>query len=211
MIKPPYTKWINDIKTKLGFNRTMTASGADVVDAVNKQAQQIDEVGSNIKRTGNTNTGAQINSGSYFWVDNSLCRAKSNIASGETFTDSNRTIIISGGLNDIVSLLGMKADYPNSLPFIIEGEFNANETIEQTFERCLGITINNNTRGLMAMGIAYTSVAQDMTSGMDYTIVLLICAGYYQACFCIKGDTIYFGRKPYTTDKFSSWKTIKLS
>ena len=41
MIKPPYTKWINDIKTKLGFNRTMTASGEDVVDAVNKQAQQI--------------------------------------------------------------------------------------------------------------------------------------------------------------------------
>ena len=41
MIKPPYTKWINDIKTKLGFNRTMTASGEDVVDAVNKQAEQI--------------------------------------------------------------------------------------------------------------------------------------------------------------------------
>lgn len=41
MIKPPYTKWINDIKTKLGFNRTMTASGEDVVDAVNKQSQQI--------------------------------------------------------------------------------------------------------------------------------------------------------------------------
>lgn len=40
-MKPPYTKWINDIKTKLGFNRTMTASGADVVDAVNKQSQQI--------------------------------------------------------------------------------------------------------------------------------------------------------------------------
>ena len=40
MIKPPYTKWINDIKTKLGFSRTMTASGEDVVDAVNKQAQQ---------------------------------------------------------------------------------------------------------------------------------------------------------------------------
>ena len=41
MIKPPYTKWINDIKTKLGFTRTMTASGADVVDAVNKQAAEI--------------------------------------------------------------------------------------------------------------------------------------------------------------------------
>ena len=41
MIKPPYTKWINDIKTKLGFNRTMTASGEDVVDAVNKQYEAL--------------------------------------------------------------------------------------------------------------------------------------------------------------------------
>jgi len=41
LIKPPYTKWINDIKAKLGFTRTMTASGEDVVDAVNKQSQQI--------------------------------------------------------------------------------------------------------------------------------------------------------------------------
>lgn len=44
MIKPPYTKWINDIKTKLGFSRTMTASGEDVVDAVNKQSQQISKL-----------------------------------------------------------------------------------------------------------------------------------------------------------------------
>ena len=44
MIKPPYTKWINDIKTKLGFTRTMTASGEDVVDAVNKQADQITDI-----------------------------------------------------------------------------------------------------------------------------------------------------------------------
>ena len=43
MIKPPYTKWINDIKTKLGFNRTMTASGEDVVDAVNKLTEKADK------------------------------------------------------------------------------------------------------------------------------------------------------------------------
>ena len=56
MIKPPYTKWINDIKTKLGFNRTMTASGVDVVDAVNKQAQQIGDVV--LPTTAQTLTGA---------------------------------------------------------------------------------------------------------------------------------------------------------
>lgn len=56
MIKPPYTKWINDIKTKLGFTRTMTASGADVVDAVNKQAEQIGNIA--LPTTAQTLTGA---------------------------------------------------------------------------------------------------------------------------------------------------------
>lgn len=41
---PPLTKWINDIKVKLGFSRTMTAAGADVVDAVNKHSDQIEEL-----------------------------------------------------------------------------------------------------------------------------------------------------------------------
>lgn len=36
--KLPLAKWIDDIKSKLGFDRTMTATGADVVDAVNNLA-----------------------------------------------------------------------------------------------------------------------------------------------------------------------------
>ena len=45
MSRLPIPHIINTIKTKLGFDRTMTASGEDVVDAVNKQSQQIDELG----------------------------------------------------------------------------------------------------------------------------------------------------------------------
>ena len=41
MSKLPIPHIINTIKTKLGFDRTMTAPGEDVVDAVNKQSQQI--------------------------------------------------------------------------------------------------------------------------------------------------------------------------
>ena len=41
MSRLPIPHIINQIKTKLGFDRTLTASGEDVVDAVNKQSQQI--------------------------------------------------------------------------------------------------------------------------------------------------------------------------
>lgn len=41
MSRLPIPRFIQEIKTKLGFDRTMTAPGADVVDAVNKQAGQI--------------------------------------------------------------------------------------------------------------------------------------------------------------------------
>lgn len=41
MSRLPIPHFINQIKTKLGFDRTLTASGEDVVDAVNKQSQQL--------------------------------------------------------------------------------------------------------------------------------------------------------------------------
>lgn len=45
MSRLPIPHIINTIKTKLGFDRTMTAPGEDIVDAVNKQSQQIDDLG----------------------------------------------------------------------------------------------------------------------------------------------------------------------
>ena len=44
MGKHPILHYINEIKNKLGFSRTMTASGADVVDAVNGLSWQIGDV-----------------------------------------------------------------------------------------------------------------------------------------------------------------------
>ena len=44
MGKHPILHYINEIKNKLGFGRTMTASGADVVDAVNRQSDQIGDL-----------------------------------------------------------------------------------------------------------------------------------------------------------------------
>ena len=57
---PPLTKWINDIKVKLGFSRTMTAAGADVVDAVNKHSDQIGDL-TDLDTTNDYNLVAAIN------------------------------------------------------------------------------------------------------------------------------------------------------
>lgn len=40
MSRLPIPHFIQEIKAKLGFDRTMTAPGEDIVDAVNKQSQQ---------------------------------------------------------------------------------------------------------------------------------------------------------------------------
>lgn len=45
MSRLPIPRFIQEIKTKLGFDRTMTAPGEDIVDAVNKQSQQIANLG----------------------------------------------------------------------------------------------------------------------------------------------------------------------
>lgn len=41
MSRLPIPHFINQIKTKLGFDRTLTASGADVVDAVNTLSNNV--------------------------------------------------------------------------------------------------------------------------------------------------------------------------
>lgn len=66
MSRLPIPHFIQEIKTKLGFDRTMTASGDDVVDAVNKQSRQIEELetglnASNITRVLSLNNGSPYN------------------------------------------------------------------------------------------------------------------------------------------------------
>ena len=59
MGKHPILHYINEIKNKLGFSRTMIASGADVVDAVNKQAGQIVNLQNGIAYVENGDTATQ--------------------------------------------------------------------------------------------------------------------------------------------------------
>lgn len=60
-----------------------------------------------IKATGTTNaTGSTITSGTFFYLNGTLCKAKSDIASGATFTlNTNYEVVTAGGLNSLNSAL----------------------------------------------------------------------------------------------------------
>lgn len=57
MIKQPYLHLINEIKTKLGFSRALTATGDDAIDAINNLATEIADKAS----TANTYTKTETN------------------------------------------------------------------------------------------------------------------------------------------------------
>lgn len=66
----------------------------------------------NLDLTGTTNTtGSTIAGGTYFYLNGTLVRAKTNIANGVTFTENtNYEVVTAGGLNKLVETL---ANYTN--------------------------------------------------------------------------------------------------
>lgn len=61
--------------------------------------------------TGSTNTtGATIKGGTYFYLNGTLCRAKTDIAADATFTLNTNYEVVNGALNDIKNKLGTSVD-----------------------------------------------------------------------------------------------------
>ena len=69
-----------------------------------------------IKATGTTNaTGSTITSGTFFYLNGTLCKAKSDIASGATFTaNTNYEVVTAGGLNSLNSAIATKVSKTKS-------------------------------------------------------------------------------------------------
>lgn len=74
-----------------------------------------------IKAVGSTNaTGSTITKGTYFYLNGKLCKAKSDIANGATFTlNTNYEVVTAGGLNSLNSALG-------NIEMINAGQLNFN-------------------------------------------------------------------------------------
>ena len=82
----------------------------DDEDDIATRAKKVDLT--NISTTGSTNnSGATITSGTYFYKDGTLARAKTDIANGATLTlNTNYEIVTAGGLNSLNEALSNKQD-----------------------------------------------------------------------------------------------------
>lgn len=86
---------------------SVTLTGDKSADDLNLAMQ---EDLTSIKATGTTNaTGSTITSGTFFYLDGTLCKAKVDIADGATFTlNTNYEVVTAGGLNALNSNITTK-------------------------------------------------------------------------------------------------------
>lgn len=79
-----------------------------------------------IKAVGSTNaTGSTITKGTYFYLNGKLCLAKSDIASGATFTlNTNYEIVTAGGLNSLNSALDNNKILNPDVEWVRGGDLN---------------------------------------------------------------------------------------
>lgn len=141
-----------------------------------KEAEQnvgggvIDDL-TNIVATGTTNnTGATIVNGTYFYLNDVLCKATKNIAINDAFTqNTNYTVITAGGLNAVKNI---------GTSFLHSNESAANVNANTPF-RNFTIPQGN---WMLFINVPYSAVStwlhlKNTSSGAEYS-VLLVGAGY---------------------------------
>ena len=99
----------NSTDTLSSGSTDLIESGA-VHSAIQTLTNQVDDISSDLTSISETGTTASraISSGTYFYLDGTLVRAKVNIASGETFTlNTNYELVTAGALNRLISSLKM--------------------------------------------------------------------------------------------------------
>lgn len=89
------------------YDSTETYDAGTVGEALNEQkntlnqldAEKADEASLAYRRSGETNTGAQIETGTFFYLDGTLKRAIATIPQNTSFTAQNCETVTAGGLN----------------------------------------------------------------------------------------------------------------
>lgn len=79
-------------------DKTQDTINSEVRNTLNSKADQESLA---LKRSGSTNTGAQIENGTYFYLDGILKRAIATIATNASFTAQNCETVTAGGLNSL--------------------------------------------------------------------------------------------------------------
>lgn len=104
-------KWFTDLGAAAfrGVDAAPTAGSTNLVESggVKSALTSLESDLASIHATGATNTtGAIISSGTYFYLNGSLVRAKANIAVNATFTSgTNYEAVTAGGLNELKSAI----------------------------------------------------------------------------------------------------------
>ena len=78
-----------------------TSIQTDLTNLKNSLNSKADEDSLALRRTGATNTGTQIENGTYFYLDGTLKHAIATIAQNASFTASNCETVTAGGLNAV--------------------------------------------------------------------------------------------------------------
>ena len=119
---------------------------SEIADVTENKAEKSDLTSINIKGTTNS-TGSSIASGTYFYLNNVLVKAKADIANGATFTkNTNYEEVTAGGLNALNSELGVLSPITGVLSFIAGNSHS--------------ITINGDERTfLVLLGESYIATA----------------------------------------------------
>ena len=113
--------------------------------------------------TGSTNaTGNTITSGLYFYLDGVLCKAKSDIANGATFTlNTNYEVVTAGGLNSLNSAIANMGTYSTSEEVEV-GTYNGEKLYRRVYE-----STGTGARNIPITGIKYGKIKK-MTAVLNY-------------------------------------------
>lgn len=138
-----------------------TVQGASVSDALNTvkiTLNQLDVDKANedslaLRRSGATNTGAQISTGTYFYLDGILKKAIATISQNASFTAQNCETVTAGGLNDLnakmsAHTVGSRIDissYTQQNPYVTQSDgyvFLYNTEGQNGFIEIGGLNVN---------------------------------------------------------------------
>jgi hypothetical protein len=128
------------------------AAPADIVGDINDDVGELrntlntkaDEESLALKRSGTTNTGAQIETGTFFYLDGTLKRAIATIAQNASFTAQNCETFTAGALNDLTAVISptlsqetqsnysLSSVYCRKIGKLVSVQFSANCTTPYT-------------------------------------------------------------------------------
>lgn len=94
------------------YDSTETYDSGTVGEELNSQKNTLnskaDEESLALRRSGATNTGAQIEKGTFFYLDGTLKHAIATIAQNASFTAQNCETVTAGGLNELYSYISKR-------------------------------------------------------------------------------------------------------